>query len=71
MLHGGISTLVIDAACFLAVIPTLSHGQFPATTTSSFQIINAGPGTGEHYEVERRLVRRGKTRCIVREKSTL
>lgn len=33
--HGGVSSLLIDGACFVAVIPTLSDGQGTATIASS------------------------------------
>jgi uncharacterized protein (TIGR00369 family) len=57
--HGGISSLLIDTACFLAVIPSLSEGESVATIASSFQILDAVPGEGRLYEVEGRVVRRG------------
>ncbi|KAE8451845.1 hypothetical protein EG329_002686 [Mollisiaceae sp. DMI_Dod_QoI] len=53
--HGGISSLIIDSACFLALIPTLSDGQSAATIASSFQILNSVPGEGNSYEVEGRV----------------
>lgn len=40
-LHGGISTLLIDIACLLAMVPTLADGQSAATLSSSFQMLNA------------------------------
>ena len=58
--HGGISSLIIDAACFLAVIPTLEAGQGTATVASSFQILGSVTGEGKKYEVEARMVKRGK-----------
>jgi uncharacterized protein (TIGR00369 family) len=58
--HGGISSLLIDSACFLAVIPSLKEGESVATIVSSFQILDAVPGEGKVYEVEGRVVRRGK-----------
>ncbi len=58
--HGGISSLLIDTACFLAVIPSLSEGESVATIASSFQILDAVPGDGRLYEVEGRVVRRGR-----------
>lgn len=58
--HGGIAQLVIDTACFLAVIPTLSMGQGAGTIASSFQLLTAVSGLGKRYEVEGRVVRRGK-----------
>lgn len=59
--HGGISSLIIDSACFLALIPTLSDGQSSATIASSFQILSSVPGEGKLYEVEGRVVRKGKS----------
>ncbi|KAH7321886.1 HotDog domain-containing protein [Rhexocercosporidium sp. MPI-PUGE-AT-0058] len=59
--HGGISTLLIDAACYSALIPTLSEGQTAATVASSFQMLDAVPGEGKIYEIEGRVVRRGKS----------
>jgi uncharacterized protein (TIGR00369 family) len=58
--HGGILSLIIDSACFLAVIPTLEAGQGTATVASSFQILGSVKGVGKRYEVEARMVRRGK-----------
>jgi uncharacterized protein (TIGR00369 family) len=58
--HGGISSLLIDSACFLAIIPTLSDGESAATIASSFQVLDAVPDEGKLYEVEGRVVRRGK-----------
>jgi acyl-coenzyme A thioesterase PaaI-like protein len=58
--HGGISSLVIDSACFLAVIPTLDPGQGTATIASSFQILGSIPGVGKRYEIVARIVKRGK-----------
>lgn len=58
--HGGISSLIIDSACFLAVIPTLEAGQGTATVASSFQILGSVKGVGKRYEVEARMVKRGK-----------
>tara|TARA_R110002060_G_scaffold39912_7_gene51123 strand:+ start:178 stop:630 length:453 start_codon:yes stop_codon:yes gene_type:complete len=59
-LHGGIASLMIDAAGYGALIPTLSEGQTAVTIASSFQILDAVPGLGKVYEVEGRVVRRGK-----------
>jgi uncharacterized protein (TIGR00369 family) len=59
--HGGISSLIIDLACFLAVIPTLDPGQGTATIASSFQILGSVTGLGKKYEVVARMVRRGKS----------
>jgi len=59
--HGGISSLIIDSACFLAVIPTLEVGQGTATVASSFQILGSVKGVGKKYEVEARMVKRGKS----------
>lgn len=58
--HGGISSLAIDGACFLALIPTLEDGEGAATIASSFQILGAVVGEGKKYEVEGRVIRRGK-----------
>jgi acyl-coenzyme A thioesterase PaaI-like protein len=58
--HGGITQLAIDAACFLAVIPILSVGQGAIIIASSFRMLNAVPGLGKRYEVEGKVVRRGK-----------
>ena len=60
-MHGGISSLIIDAACFLAVIPTLEVGQGTATVASSFQILGSVRGEGKKYEVEARMVKRGRS----------
>lgn len=59
--HGGISSLIIDSACFLAVIPTLDPGQGTATVASSFQILGSVVGVGKKYEVVARMVKRGKS----------
>lgn len=59
--HGGISSLVMDSACFLAVIPTLDPGQGTATVASSFQILGSVVGVGKKYEVVARMVKRGKS----------
>ncbi|PVH71523.1 hypothetical protein DL98DRAFT_577322 [Cadophora sp. DSE1049] len=59
-LHGGIASLMIDAAGYEALIPTLSEGQTAVTIASAFQILDAVPGLGKVYEVEGRVVRRGK-----------
>lgn len=59
-MHGGISSLLIDSACFLAIIPILSDGESAATIASSFQVLDVVPGEGKAYEVEGRVVRRGK-----------
>ncbi|KAL2068347.1 hypothetical protein VTL71DRAFT_16445 [Oculimacula yallundae] len=59
-LHGGISTLLIDTACYIALIPTLSEGQTAATIASSFQILDAVRGVGKVYEIEGRVVRMGR-----------
>jgi len=58
--HGGISSLILDSACFLAVIPTLDPGQGTATIASSFQILGSITGVGKRYEVVARMVKRGK-----------
>ncbi len=58
--HGGILSLTIDAACLIALVPTLSDGQTAATIASSFQILDAIPGEGNVYEIEGRVTRRGK-----------
>lgn len=59
--HGGISSLIIDSACFLAVIPTLEPGQGTATVASSFQILGSVAGVGKKYEVVARMKKRGKS----------
>jgi acyl-coenzyme A thioesterase PaaI-like protein len=59
--HGGISSLIIDAACFLAVIPTLEVGQGTATVASSFQILGSVKGEGKKYEVGASMVKRGRS----------
>lgn len=58
--HGGISSLLIDSTCFLALIPTLSDGQSSATLASSFQILNSVPGEDKLYEVVGKVMRKGK-----------
>jgi acyl-coenzyme A thioesterase PaaI-like protein len=58
--HGGISTLALDTACSLAVIPTLSEGQAGITIASSFQLLGSTVGEGKIYRVEGRVVRRGE-----------
>lgn len=59
--HGGISSLLIDSACHLALIPTLSDGQSSATLASSFQILSSVPGEGKLYEVVGKVKRKGKS----------
>jgi len=59
--HGGISSLIIDTACGLAVIPTLEAGEGTATVASSFQILGSVKGEGKKYEVEARMVKRGRS----------
>lgn len=58
-LHGGITTLLLDAACFLALIPTLSARQSAATAASSFQLINPLVGSGKAVQIEGKVIRRG------------
>jgi len=64
--HGGITQLVINAACFLAVITILSIGQGAVTIASSFQMLNAVPGLGKRYEVEEKLSEEGRQLSSVR-----
>jgi uncharacterized protein (TIGR00369 family) len=58
--HGGISSLIMDTACGLAVIPTSEIGQGTATLASSFQILRSVVGAGKKYEVVARVLKRGK-----------
>jgi len=58
--HGGVSSLLLDTTCYLALIPSLFEGQAAATVASSFQILDFVIGEGKVYEVEARMIRRGK-----------
>ncbi|RDW70222.1 hypothetical protein BP5796_08619 [Coleophoma crateriformis] len=58
-LHGGITTLLLDSVCFLALIPTLSAGQSAATAASSFQLMNPVAGLGKVVRFGGKVVRRG------------
>ncbi|RDW89409.1 hypothetical protein BP6252_01441 [Coleophoma cylindrospora] len=58
-LHGGITTLLLDTACYLALIPTLSAGQSAATAASSFQLMNPVAGLGKVVRFGGKVVRRG------------
>jgi len=63
--HGGIAQLVINAACFLAVIAILSIGQGAVTIASSFQMLNAVPGLGKRYEVEGKVGQKREGNCLL------
>jgi acyl-coenzyme A thioesterase PaaI-like protein len=59
-LHGGIAYLFIDVICFLALAPTLSVGERATTVASSFQFLNNIPGVGKRYEVEGKVLKKGR-----------
>ena len=52
--------LIMDTACGLAVIPVSEIGQRTATLASSFQILRSVVALGKKYEVEARVLKKGR-----------
>jgi len=59
-LHGGITNLLVEIDCFLALMSTLSMGPHAAIVASSLQTLNCVLGLKKSHEVEEVVLKKGK-----------